>query len=411
MRAAGKVEVVSFGCRLNQVESEAMRRQALAAGHGDVAIVNSCAVTAEAARQGRQAIRRLGRERPHARILVTGCASETEPARFRAMAEIDAILPNRVKAEAATWQALATNPRRGVAAAASDNPCDSPARHTRAFVEIQNGCDHRCSFCIIPFGRGASRSTPIAEILDRIRTVVADGAMEAVLTGVDITAYGSDFGDGTTLGRLVRRILADVPALPRLRLSSLDCIEVDPVLIDCLATEPRLMPHLHLSLQSGSDLILKRMKRRHSRAAAIAFCDTVRAARPETVFGADFIAGFPTETEPLFEQTLDMVEACGLTHIHVFPFSSRPGTPAARMPGVASEAVRARASRLRALGEVRLRSHLDAQIGRTLDVLTEHNGTGHAADFTRIRLPGDTQPGLLMSLRAREHDGRALLIA
>lgn len=411
MTVSGGVDVLTFGCRLNIVESEAMRRQAVAAGHRNLAIVNTCAVTAESSRQGRQAIRRLRRERPQSRIVVTGCAAETEPARFRAMAEIDAILPNATKAEAATWRALVSDQHPNDDASADAIPRPAPAQHTRTFVEIQNGCDHRCTFCIIPFGRGASRSRPIAEIVSRIRIAVADGAMEAVLTGVDITAYGSDFVDGTTLGQLVRRILADVPALPRLRLSSLDCIEADPVLIDCLAHEPRLMPHLHLSLQSGSDLILKRMKRRHTGADVIAFCDAVRVARPEMVFGADFIAGFPTETEALFEQTLDLVEACGLTHIHVFPFSSRPGTPAARMPGVACEAVKDRASRLRTLAVTRLRRHLDTQINRPLEVLTENNAIGHAADFTRVRLPDDTQPGLILSVRARQHDGRTLLTA
>ena len=403
MSGAAGIEVVTFGCRLNIVESEAMRREAVAAGHRDLTIVNSCAVTNEAARQGRQAIRRARRDRPEARIVVTGCASETEVG-FRAMPEVDVVLPNAGKTTPATWRMLAGARPGQVSPDGPDTP--SPT-HTRGFVEIQNGCDHRCTFCIIPFGRGASRSRPLPEVLRRIAALVEAGTREIVLTGVDITAYGLDVDGRPGLGRLVRSILADVPELPRLRLSSLDCVEIDPILMACLG-EPRLMPHLHVSVQAGSDLVLKRMKRRHGRADVIAFWKAARALRPDIVLGADFIAGFPTETEAMFAETLELIEACELTYVHAFPFSARPGTPAARMPAVAGDVMRARAARLREAGDRRLRHHLDRQIGRRLTVLAERQGFGHAEDFTKVRLPPGVPAGAILSLAAVAHDGATI---
>jgi threonylcarbamoyladenosine tRNA methylthiotransferase MtaB len=396
------VEVVTFGCRLNGVESDAMAREARAAGHRQLTVVNSCAVTAEAVRQSRQAIRKARRLRPGARIVVTGCAAETETVRFRSMPEVDVVMPNAAKTLRTTWQALEpglTVPSR--------EPDRAAPTHTRGFVEIQNGCDHRCTFCIIPYGRGASRSQSADAVVARICALVEAGAREVVLTGVDVTAYAGAGGE-PALGALVRTILAAVPHLPRLRLSSLDCVEIDPVLMDCIAGEPRLMPHLHLSIQSGSDLILKRMKRRHSRTDVKAVCAAVRSRRSDIVFGADFIAGFPTESETAFAETLDLIEECGLTHIHAFPYSARPGTPAARMPPVAAEIVRTRAAHLRAAGDARLRLHLERQLGRRLTVLSERDGRGYAEDFTRVRLPPETAPGLIVPLIAASHDGRMM---
>ena len=398
MSEASGVEVVTLGCRLNIVESDEMRRLATAAGARGTTIVNSCAVTAEAVRQTRQAIRRARRDRPGDRIVVTGCAVETEPGHFAAMSEIDAVLPNRLKTAPGAWQPS------GPAAAGSVRP----DTHTRGFVEVQNGCDHRCTFCIIPFGRGASRSKPVTEIVGRVAALVEGGAREVVLTGVDVTAYGKDLADEPTLGTLVRRILADVPALPRLRLSSLDCVELDPTLLECLAAEPRLMPHLHLSLQSGSDLILKRMKRRHRRSDVTALCAALRTARPDIAFGADFIVGFPTETEADFAETADLAAACDLAYLHVFPYSARPGTPAARMPPVPGDVIRDRATRLRHVGQTLLGTHLDRSVGRRLTVLSERGGTGHAEDFTRVRLPTETPAGMLLEITAESHDSRVL---
>ncbi len=356
------VEVVTFGCRLNGVESEAMHRLASAAGHRNLTIVNTCAVTAEAVRQGRQAIRRLKRDRPEGVLVVTGCAATIEPAAFATMPGVDHVVGNAVKQSPTIWADLAPlGQGRRAPSSASWSPAALPPTQTRGFVEVQNGCDHRCTFCVIPFGRGLSRSVGEGEVLARVRTLVARGALEVVLTGVDITAYGADLPGHPTLGRLVQDLLAAVPDLPRLRLSSLDCIEADARLVDAIANEPRLMPHLHLSLQSGSDLILKRMKRRHDRAEAIAFCRRLRRLRPGLVLGADIITGFPTETDAMFADSLSLVEACGLTHLNVFPYSPRPGTPAARMPQVPREIARERAERLRAAGERALRTHLLGQ--------------------------------------------------
>jgi threonylcarbamoyladenosine tRNA methylthiotransferase MtaB len=403
-----EVEVLTFGCRLNLVESEAMQAAAEAAGVADLVIVNSCAVTNEAVRQARQAIRRKARENPQARIVVTGCAAEIDPKSFGAMSQVAEVVGNRTKTQASTWRALA-----GLVAAGASPVKESgirSAEHTRAFVEVQNGCDHRCTFCIIPFGRGSSHSVPIDDVVATIRQRVGEGCREAVLTGVDITAYGADLAGRPTLGELVRHVLRAVPELDRLRLSSLDCSEADSALLAAIAEEERLMPHLHLSLQSGDDLILKRMKRRHSRAEAIGLCADLRRARPDIVLGADFIVGFPTETEAMFEHTLELVEECGLTHLHVFPFSPRPGTPAARMPQVAGEVIKERARRLREAGDRALGAHLSCQVGRTLEVLTEKGGRARTADFTAVRM-GNVARGQMIEVAVTGHDGRELSAA
>jgi len=391
------VDTITFGCRLNIVESEALAGEARGAGEENLVIVNTCAVTAESTRQARQAIRRLHRERPDARIIVTGCAATIAPAEFSAMEGVTRVVGNGDKSLFAQAGAGFAAPK---ALGASEG--------TRGFLAVQNGCDHRCTFCVIPFGRGPSRSAPPREIVARARELVASGKREIVLTGVDLTSYGGDLGGGETLGRLARLLLAELPELARLRISSIDCIEADPTLIEAVAEEPRLAPHLHLSLQSGDDLILKRMKRRHSRRDAIKFCEELRLSRPDIVFGADFIVGFPTETEEMFSRTLDLVEECGLTHLHVFPFSPRPETPAARMPQVAPHIVKARAHRLRTLGEARLTRHLANQQGKALRVLAERGGLARAADFTLARTPGAIA-GEMFDIRVLGHDGRALL--
>ena len=409
------VDVVTFGCRLNAVESEAIRRAARAAGHHDLVVFNTCAVTQEAVRQARQAIRRTRRERPEARIVVTGCAAQIDPQGFAEIA--DSVIGNADKARPAIWAGLAVTPMTTVndimalpetAHHFVAGAVDAIEGQTRAFVEIQNGCDHRCTFCIIPYGRGPSRSAAAGEIVDQITRLTANGYREAVLTGVDLTSWGQDLPGTPKLGRLVKQILKHVPQLERLRLSSIDCIEADADLFDAIATEPRLMPHLHLSLQAGDDMILKRMKRRHSRDEAIAFCAEVRRLRPDMVFGADIIAGFPTETEEMFAMSLDLVDACGLTHLHVFPFSPRPGTPAARMPMVAREIIKERAARLRAAGATRLADHLRAQAGKTLRVLTERGGMGRAEDFTAVRT-GGRGAGEIIEMKISGDDGTALL--
>ncbi len=410
---ARKIEVVSFGCRLNLVESEAMRVAAERAGTGDAILVNTCAVTADSVRQARQTIRRLRRENPHARIVVSGCAVETERARFAAMTEIDALLGNAQKTDPAAWRALdagalAFEPVAG-ARRAQALEARAVEGHTRAFLAVQNGCDHRCTFCIIPYGRGPSRSLPAGAVVDAARRLVDAGHKDVVLTGVDLTSWGADLPGRPTLGRLVRQILRHAPRLQRLRLSSLDCIEADDELMRALAEEERLAPHLHLSLQAGDDLVLKRMKRRHLRADAVRFCAEARRLRPDIVFGADLIAGFPTETDAMFENTLRLVEDCGVTHIHAFPFSPRPGTPAARMPQVERAVVKARALRLREQGERRLAAHLSAQVGRTIDVLAERGGCGRAHDFTLVATPG-VEPGALFRATVAGHDGAKLIL-
>lgn len=395
------VDVVTFGCRLNIVESDAMRTAALAAGHRDLVVINSCAVTSEAVRQTRQAIRRAARDRPGTEIVVTGCAVEVDDS-VSSMPEVSRIVPNRSKAAAETWARPGMVPGEVV-----PGEIMAPAgRHTRGFVEIQNGCDHRCTFCIIPFGRGASRTVPPEVVVGRIRDLVAAETPEAVLTGVDITSYVSP--DGSRLGALVKRILREVPDLARLRLSSIDCIEADRDLLDVIAEEPRFMPHLHLSLQSGSDLILKRMKRRHGRADAVAFCREIRRLRPEMAIGADLIAGFPTETEDHAEQSLDLIADCGISHLHVFPYSPRPGTPAARMPAVPGDEVKARAARLRLAGDAALARHLDRHVGTCAPVLAERGGRGRTEDFSLVRLGDTVEPGSIVRLDITRHDRHEL---
>jgi threonylcarbamoyladenosine tRNA methylthiotransferase MtaB len=417
------LDVVTFGCRLNAYESEAMRRAAVAAGIDDAVIVNTCAVTGEAVRQARQAIRRLRRERPNARIIVTGCAAQTEPATFAAMNEVDRVIGNGAKLDVAAWTqaraALEGNAADGKLAVTDIMAVKETAPHlidgmdgrVRAFVQVQNGCDHRCTFCIIPYGRGPSRSVPMGAVVAQVRRLFENGYREVVLTGVDITSYGGDLPGSPRLGRLVKQILKHVPELERLRLSSIDAVEVDDGLLDALAEEPRLMPHLHLSLQAGDDMILKRMKRRHARADAVAFCQRVRRLRPDMAFGADVIAGFPTETEEMFARSLALVDDCGLAHLHVFPFSPRPGTPAARMPQVARAVVKERARRLREKGAAALARRLADEIGARRQVLVENGAGGRTGQFMPVRLAAPAIPGTIVDVAIAGHDGRQLLAA
>ncbi|MDE1149521.1 MAG: tRNA (N(6)-L-threonylcarbamoyladenosine(37)-C(2))-methylthiotransferase MtaB [Azospirillaceae bacterium] len=413
---AGGPQVVTFGCRLNTYESEVMRDHARAAGLGPVLIFNTCAVTSEAERQARQAIRKARRENPGTRIVVTGCAAQVNPGTFAAMPEVDQVLGNDLKLKADSWTSFGT----GLAERVIVNDIMSvreTAGHliqgmegrARAFVQVQNGCDHRCTFCIIPYGRGNSRSVPMGEVVTQVRTLVEQGYREVVLTGVDVTSYGPDLPGTPSLGQMIRRLLALVPELPRLRLSSLDPVEIDDDLWRLIAEEPRLMPHLHVSLQAGDDMVLKRMKRRHSRADAVAFCDRARALRPDMVFGADLIAGFPTETDGMFQNTLDAVADCGLTWLHVFPYSPRPGTPAARMPQVDKAVRKDRAARLRAAGAVAVRQHLAGQQGRTLTVLVEKGRVGRTEQFAEVRLDRDFAPGTLVDARIVGLDGDMLM--
>ena len=415
------VEVVTFGCRLNAYESEAMQRHAEAAGLGEVVIVNTCAVTAEATRQARQTIRKLARERPDARIVVTGCAAQVEPQTFAALPQVAQVVGNHEKMQAETWsvpedfgvgagERVRVNDIMAVRETAV-HLIDGMRGRARAFVQVQNGCDHRCTFCIIPYGRGNARSVPMGAVIEQVRTLVEHGAHEVVLTGVDLTSYGKDLPGTPTLGSLAKTMLRHVPELPRLRISSIDSIEADDDLLDALATEARLMPHLHLSLQAGDDLILKRMKRRHARGDTIRFCDTVRRLRPDMVFGADIIAGFPTETEDMFARSLAIVDECGLTHLHVFPFSPRPGTPAARMPQVSREVVKDRARRLREKGEAALRRHLEGEIGARRNVLAETEYMGRTEGFTLVRFEAPLRPGDLCKVDIAGHNGRELLAA
>jgi len=407
------IDVRTFGCRLNTLESEIMRREAEAAGLTDAVLVNTCAVTAEAVRQARQTIRKARRERPDARIVVSGCAAQIDGDSFAAMDEVDLVLGNNEKLAAKSYTfgvdtgaKIRVNDIMSVTETAG-HMVDGLAGRARAFVEVQNGCDHRCTFCVIPYGRGNSRSVPMGAVVDQIRRLVAGGYREAVLTGVDITSYGADLPGHPRLGTLVQAILRHVPDLPRLRLSSIDSIEVDEALMAAIAEEPRLMPHFHLSLQHGHDLILKRMKRRHLRDDAIRFTDAVRRLRPDVVFGADLIAGFPTETGEHFAASLDLIEDCGLTHLHVFPFSPRPGTPAARMPQLDRQVVRERAARLRDAGDTALAHHLAAETGATRSVLIEEAGLGRTEHFTRTVIPTG-QPGDIVTARITGHEGGRL---
>src|SRR3981189_2899126 len=421
------VDVLTFGCRLNAYESEGIRRNAAGAGLGDVVVVNTCAVTGEAVRQARQAIRKLKRDHPQARILVTGCAAQTEPDTFADMAEVDRVIGNDEKMRPDAWadtraylargpfgigaeQKIAVNDIMAVKETAP-HLIDGIEGRARAVVQVQNGCDHRCTFCIIPFGRGNSRSVPVGEAGGEIRRLVDNGYREVVLTGVDLTSYGGNLPGTPRLGQLVKQILKHVGALERLRLSSIDSVEADRDLLDAFASDARLMPHLHLSLQHGDDLILKRMKRRHSGADAVAFCDQVRALRPDMVFGGDIIAGFPTETEEMFCRSLDLVDACRLTHLHVFPFSPRPGTPAARMPQVGRAIVKEGARRLRPEGAAALARHLDAEVGTTRRVLVESRDSGRTEHFTKVRLNAPIEPGVIVEVALVGHDGRQLIAA
>ncbi len=393
--------IVTFGCRLNAFESEVMRRHAEAAGLRDLVVLHTCAVTAEAERQARQAIRRARREHPQARIVVTGCSAQLDAARYAAMSEVDHVLGNAEKLDPAVWRALARLPAGARTAEVGDvtairetagHLLDGFDGRTRAFLEVQQGCDHRCTFCIIPFARGPSRSVPVAEVVARARRLLEAGFAELVLTGVDLTSWGHDLVGGPRLGDLVAGLLDALPELCRLRLSSLDPAEIDPCLERLFAEEPRLMPHLHLSVQAGDDLILKRMKRRHDRATVIRLAHRLRAARPELVYGADLIAGFPTEDEAMFARTLELVEEAGLTFLHVFPYSPRPGTPAARMPQVPAAERRERAARLREAGARRLEAFLEALVGRTVRGLVEQGGRGHTDQFAPFRLSGAVLP-------------------
>lgn len=394
------VKILTFGCRLNTVESQIMKSHAEAGGHEEAIIVNTCAVTGEAVRQARQAIRRARRDHPNAKIIVTGCAAQVEPETFTAMEAVDVVLGNDEKLQGNVWQEPDFGLKGSEKARVNDIMSIRDTAHhlvqgfdgrSRAFVQVQNGCDHRCTFCIIPYGRGPSRSVPMGMVVNQVRTLVENGYGEVVLTGVDMTSYGSDLPGTPKLGQLVRNILLHVPELQRLRLSSIDSIEADQTLIDAFAEEERLMPHLHLSLQAGDDMILKRMKRRHSRQQSIDFCDHIRRLRPDIVFGADFIAGFPTETNIMFENTLSFIEECGLTHLHVFPFSARHGTPAARMPQISKGEIKTRASRLRAAGQERLTGHLQAENGQVRQVLIERAGHGRTEYFTETTLTNDTE--------------------
>lgn len=396
-------EILTFGCRLNAYESEIIRNHTQAAGIDDLVIVNTCAVTAEAERQARQAIRRARRSKPDAKIVVTGCAAQINPEQYGAMDEVDIVLGNEEKLRAESWSALENgepeirvNDIMSITETANHLISGFDDR-ARAFVQIQQGCDHRCTFCIIPFGRGPSRSTAVGEIVRQVRSLVENGYKEVVLTGVDLTDYGKDLPGHPSLGNLCRRLLMQVPDLPRLRLSSLDPVEIDDDLFGLIETEARLLPYFHLSLQAGDDMVLKRMKRRHNREDAIKVCDRIRATRPDATFGADLIAGFPTETNEMFENTLAIIDECDLTHLHVFPYSERGDTPAAKMPAVPKQIRRERAARLRAAGEVRLSGLLKTRIGKTASVLIEKDNMGRCEQFLQVRLNQDVETGTIVN--------------
>ncbi|WP_063685058.1 tRNA (N(6)-L-threonylcarbamoyladenosine(37)-C(2))-methylthiotransferase MtaB [Bradyrhizobium stylosanthis] len=414
------VDIVTFGCRLNAFEAEVIRSKAEDAGLSDTIVINSCAVTNEAVAQARQSIRKLKRERPSARIVVTGCAAQTQSAMFADMAEVDRVVGNDDKMRGEAWretrdafdigtsEKIAVSDIMAVKEMAPHLIDGFASGLPRVFVQVQNGCDHRCTFCIIPYGRGNSRSVPMGAVVDQVRALTERGHAEIVLTGVDLTSYGTDLPGAPKLGMLTKQILRHVPELKRLRISSIDSIEADSDLLDAIADDARLMPHLHLSLQSGDDMILKRMKRRHLRSDAIAFCDQVRRLRPDVAFGADIIAGFPTETEEMFARSLDLVEECGLTFLHVFPYSPRPGTPAARMPQVAGNVIKERAKRLRATGEAALRRRLQAEIGARRDVLIESEGQGRTEHYLPVAIAGE-RVGSVVPLMIAGSDGERLI--
>jgi threonylcarbamoyladenosine tRNA methylthiotransferase MtaB len=405
-------QLLTFGCRLNTYESEVMKNHARAAGLGDVIIVNTCAVTKEAERQARQAIRKARKTNPDAKIIVTGCAAQIHPESFASMNEVDKVIGNDLKLEAGTWQGLAgdkilVNDIMEITETAS-HLIEGFDGRARAFVQVQNGCDHRCTFCIIPYGRGNSRSVPIGAIVEQCRALVANGYNEIVFTGVDVTSYGPDLPGQPSLGQMIRRVLALVPELPRLRLSSLDPVEMDDDLWRLIAEEERLMPHLHMSLQAGDDMVLKRMKRRHLRKDAIAMCERARSYRPDMAFGADIIAGFPTETDEMFENTLNIVEECDLTFLHVFPYSEREGTPAAKMPQVAPIIRKERAARLRDKGIVQMNKFLTKHVGMNRQIVVEQNGIGRTEHFAEVVLDKVLEPGTLHRVRTLAIQGDKL---
>jgi len=416
----GKAPIIAtLGCRLNSYESEAMRDQVHAAGLENTVVVNTCAVTAEAVRNAGQKIRRLRREHPKANLIVTGCAAQIEPATFAAMPEVDQVIGNTEKMQAGTWKAMVAKDFIGETEKVQVNDIMSVTKtaghlidgfgtRSRAYVQVQNGCDHRCTFCIIPFGRGNSRSVPAGVVVEQIKRLVGKGFNEVVLTGVDMTSWGADLPTQPRLGDLVTRILKLVPDLPRLRISSIDSIEADPALIEAIAGQPRLMPHLHLSLQSGDNMILKRMKRRHQRDDAIRFCQEMRKARPDIVFGADLIAGFPTETGAMFENSLALVKDCGLTWLHVFPYSVRKGTPAARMPQVEGQWIKERAARLRQAGVTQVTAHLARQVGATHSILMENPRMGRTEGFTEVAFDKDQPVGRIVTARITGHSDSQL---
>ena len=397
-------ELITFGCRLNIYESEVMRTHAKNAGLEDAIIFNTCAVTKEAERQARQAIRKARRQNPDAKIIVTGCSAQIDPDTYAGMDEVDRIIGNDLKLKAETWglagdEKVRVNDIMSVKETAG-HLIEGVEGHARAFIQVQNGCDHRCTFCIIPYGRGNSRSVPIGEIADQVRKLVESGYNEIVMTGVDVTSYGADLPGHPSLGQMIRRVLALVPELPRLRLSSLDPVEIDDDLWRLIAEEPRLMPHLHMSLQAGDDMILKRMKRRHLRDDAIAMCKRAREYRPDMAFGADIIAGFPTETEEMFKNTIDIVEECDLTFLHVFPYSERPGTPAAKIPDQVPHADRKeRAARLRQAGEKQMQKFLQKHVGQERTVIVEKGNIGRTEHFAEVRLDKELAPGSLAKVQ------------
>lgn len=398
-----EAKVVTLGCRLNTYESEVMRKNARDAGLENAIIINTCAVTGEAVRQARQTIRKMRKSDPDAKIIVTGCAAQIDPEAFAEMDEVDRVIGNKEKLEVESFL-----PERTELIEVTDimqvretanHLIDGFDGHTRAFIEVQQGCDHRCTFCIIPFGRGPNRSVSIGEIVDRVKNLVERGYKEVVLTGVDVTSYGPDLPGKPTFGQMVRRVLSNVPELPRLRLSSLDPAAIDADLLEVIAREPRLMPHFHLSLQSGEDMILKRMKRRHTIADAISLCDKIRMLRPDAVFGADLIAGFPTETDEMFATTLETLDRCGITFAHVFPFSPREGTPAARMPQVPGAIRKQRAARIRALGEAALDDFMASRLNKTVSVLVEKNNAGHCEHYCPVQLTSAAEAGQIVSAK------------
>ncbi len=408
----------TLGCRLNAYETEAMKELSQQAGLENLVVVNTCAVTAEAVRKSRQEIRRLRRENPDAQIVVTGCAAQTEPETFARMDEVDSVIGNTEKMQPATWQNMGPNFIGDTEKVKVDDIMsvtetaghliDGFGTRSRAYVQVQNGCDHRCTFCIIPYGRGNSRSVPLGDIVDQANSLVENGYKEFVLTGVDITAYGEDLPGSPTLGQMCRRLLALVPGIERLRLSSLDPVEVDEDLWGLIEHESRLMPHLHISLQAGDDMVLKRMKRRHLRQDVYDFCNKARQLRPDVVFGADIIAGFPTETDEMAENSRLLLEECNITYAHVFPYSERPGTPAAKMPQVRGDKRKERAANLRAVGAANLARHLGEQVGRKLNVLAENETTGRTEQYAPVQFDFETEPGNIVFVQITHTDGKKL---